>query len=136
MTWPRRQDRAAPIASSRSREPARLAGHSFARPVLLHGAASGGRRLESQGHAVHAIAESGRFWSVVENVAKVTVAPAAGHRGADHSVGPVVVGIHRIVERRPEARPAGAAVELGRGREKVGGAAGAGENPLPFLMQK
>ena len=41
-----------------------------------------------------------------------------------------------LVERRPEARPAGAAVELRRRREEVEVAAGAGEDAAPLLVQQ
>src|SRR6185437_3712759 len=98
--------------------------------------ASGRRRLEGQREAVHAIAQAGRLGAVVKDMAEMAVAPVAGNRRSHHPVGPVHMGVHGIVERGPEARPAGAAVELGRRREQVIAAAGAGENALPLLMQK
>ena len=77
--------------------------------------ASGGRRLEGQRHAVHAIAQARRLWSVIEDVAKMPVASMAAHGRAAHAQRLVRVAVHGILQRRPEARPAGAAVELRRG---------------------
>src|SRR5579872_5942417 len=102
-------------------------------PAPLSG---GRRRLEGQREAVHAIAQACRLGSIIEDMAEMAVAAPATYRGADHAEGTVLVGADRIVERGPEARPAGAAVELGRGGEQVEVAAGAGENALPMLIQK
>src|SRR5580700_11504231 len=66
----------------------------------------------------------------------MALASMAGHRRAGHAPGMVRVLVDRLVEWRPEARPAGAAIELGRGRKGVKITAGAGENAFPLLMQK
>src|SRR5579862_2250177 len=58
------------------------------------------------------------------------------HRGPDEAEGRIPSGADRLVERRPEARPAGTAVELRARREEIEIAAGAGEVAAPLLMQE
>src|SRR6266404_4676648 len=63
--------------------------------------------------AVQAIAQPGRLRPVLEDMAEMPAATAAMHLGAGHEEAAVSVGLDPILERRREARPAGAAVELG-----------------------
>src|SRR5260221_2193887 len=82
-------------------------------------------RLELHRDAVHAIAFAGRLRAVLGDVAEMAAAAAAMHFGA--RIDELVIGRrpHRAVERRPEARPTGAAVVLGVRREQLLVAAGA-----------
>src|SRR5712691_5743391 len=90
--------------------------------------------VEFQGRAVHAIPKARRLGPVVEHVAEVaSAAPAVGLR-ARHEEAPIGGGADRPVDRRPKARPAGAAVEL-RGRlEQRQVAPGAGECATRVLL--
>ena len=65
-------------------------------------------------------------------MAEMAAAAAAMHLGARHEERPVGRGADRIRQRLPEARPAGAAVVFGVGREQRQVAARAGEVPLRF----
>ena len=76
------------------------------------------RRPEVQGHTVDAVAEAGRRRAVLEHVALVSTAPGAVDLGPDHEQAIVLRGADRALDRRPEARPAGAAVELRLRREQ------------------
>jgi adenylate cyclase len=76
--------------------------------------ASRRRRLETHRHPVHAIAQACWLGAVVEDMAEMSAAAAATDRGADHEETGVLALDDGTVERRPEARPAGMAVELGR----------------------
>ena len=69
--------------------------------------------LEFERYAVHAIALTGRLRPVLEHMAEMPAAAAAMHFGSRHEQAAIGFGLDRIVERRPEARPPGAAVELG-----------------------
>src|SRR5260221_4823855 len=82
-------------------------------------AASLSRRnwFECHRHAVHAVAQARRLRSVIEQMPEMTAAAAAMDRRAGHAVGLVLFGTDGFLQRRPEARPAGAALEL-RGRRK------------------
>src|SRR4029079_16854935 len=71
------------------------------------------------------VAQSGRFRAILENMAEMAAATPAMHLGAAHEKAAVGRCLDRLVERRPEARPAGAAVELGAGLEQRLTAAGA-----------
>src|SRR5438309_384093 len=96
----------------------------------------GSGRTEGEGEAVHAIAKAGRLRAVVEEMAEVATAAAAENLGALHAEGAVGALGDRMGERLPEARPTGAAFELGRGSEERQGAAGAGEDAVPVLLEK
>src|SRR5689334_9182991 len=69
-------------------------------------------------------------------MAEMAAAAAAMHFDPRHAVGAVLGAADRVVERLPETRPAGAAVELGVGGEQRQVAAGAGEYPLAVLLQQ
>src|SRR6185312_6733903 len=119
-----------------------------------HGVARGAsgavllRRLELHRYAVHAVAQAGGLGAVGEDVAEVAAAAGAADLGAVHEEAAVGLGGDvRRVDRREEARPAGAGVELGvRGEERqaAGGAdedaflvdlvERAGEGPLRALV--
>ena len=77
--------------------------------------------------AVHAIAQARGLRPVGEDVAEMATAAVAGDRRAGHAEGMVVRLVDGIGKRRPEARPAGAAVEFGLRGEQRQVAAGAGE---------
>src|SRR5579863_5324300 len=85
-------------------------------------------------HAVHAIALAGRRRPIVENMAQMPAATAAMHLGANHEKAAVARRFDRAVERRREARPAGAAVEFGAGVEQLLTAAGAMIDPGTVLL--
>src|SRR5581483_326046 len=94
--------------------------------------------------------QPGRLRAVIEDVAEVRAAAAALDLGADHAVARVLdLGDGVLVERLPEARPAGARLELGLGREERLPAAdaavgarvvvvpvSAGEGPLGALVAR
>src|SRR4051812_33317163 len=69
-------------------------------------------------------------------MAEMAAALAAMHRRAGHHEARIADLAHRMVERFPEARPSGAAVELGLGSEEVKGAAGTAEYTLAMLLQQ
>ena len=75
--------------------------------------------------AVHAIAQPGRLRSVVEDMAEMAAAALAMHLGASHEKAAVALGFDRVFKRLVKARPAGAAVEFGRGLEQRLAAPGA-----------
>jgi hypothetical protein len=96
-----------------------------------------GEFCETHGCGVHAVTESGWAGSVVEDVAEVGVAEAAGDRGADHEHG--AVGCFEDVfggDGLPETWPAGAGVELGFGAEEGGVAADATEDAVAVLFEQ
>jgi hypothetical protein len=66
-----------------------------------------------QGDAVHAEALTGRGRAIVEDMAEVAAAGLAVYFRAHHELAPVGRRLNRIVHRREETRPTGAAVELG-----------------------
>src|SRR4051812_23478635 len=66
----------------------------------------------------------------------MAAATAAVDLGARHAEGAILRLAHRVVERLPEARPAGAALELGVGGKQRQVAAGAGEDALAMLLQQ
>jgi Zn-finger nucleic acid-binding protein len=68
--------------------------------------------LELQRDAVDAVAQASRRRAIGEHVPKVAAAAAAVDLGAHHEVGAVLGRADRALERREEARPAGAALEL------------------------
>src|SRR5262245_16317549 len=77
-----------------------------------------GLGLELQSHSVHAIAQARRRRSIIEHVAEVATAALAVDLCASHEQALVDAGGYRIFEGCIEARPAGAAVELGLRREQ------------------
>src|SRR2546421_4177672 len=83
-------------------------------------------RDELERHAVHAITQTCRLRPVVEHVAEMAAAATAMHLGACHEQAAVAGGADGVLQRRVEAGPAGAAVELGGGGEERQIAAGAG----------
>src|ERR1700720_2067861 len=91
---------------------------------------------EFQGHAVHAVAQAGRARAVIKDMAKMPAAAPAMHLGALHQKTPVGFGAHRAVDRSPEARPSGSALELGLRLEERQFAAGAGEDTLAMLVKQ
>jgi hypothetical protein len=99
--------------------------------------ASPGRgRREFQRHAVHAIAQAGRLRAVVEDVAEMAAAAMARDRSPRHAERAVGRFVDRLVERRPKARPAGAAFEFGLRREQRKVAAGTGERAVAMLLEQ
>src|SRR5215469_10752618 len=92
--------------------------------------------MEGQRETVHAVAQAGRLRTVIEDVAEMAAAAAAMYLRAQHAEGPVRGGADRVLERLVEARPAGAALELGLGGEQRQVAAGAGEDTFAVLLQK
>src|ERR1700752_3261469 len=94
------------------------------------------RRFEDEAKSVDAIAQSCWLRAVIKDMAEMAAAAAAMHLNPSHAVGTVLGAAQRIVERLPEARPAGAAVEFGIGREQRQVATGAGKGALAMLFQK
>src|SRR5918996_4796219 len=73
-----------------------------------------GLGLQLERRRVHAIALPGGLGAVGEHVAEMGIAPAAQHLGAHHEMAAVgLVGHGFLAQRREEARPAGAGIELG-----------------------
>src|SRR4051794_36188899 len=94
------------------------------------------RRMEHQRKTVDAIAQARGLRAVVEDVAEMAAAAAAMHFGAQHAKGAVLDLADGIFDRLVEARPAGAALELGVGGKQRQVAAGAGEDALAVLFQQ
>src|SRR4051812_27760762 len=92
--------------------------------------------MEDQPETVDAVARSGRLRTVVEDVAEVAAAAPAMHLGAEHAVGPVLGLADIALDRLVEARPSGAALELGVGGEQRQVAAGAGEDALAVFLEQ
>src|SRR5437763_15656370 len=67
-------------------------------------------------------------------MAEVAAAAAAMNFGSRHEKAAVGLGFDRLVERRPKARPAGAAVELGVRRKQRLPAPGAVIDPGAVLL--
>src|SRR5215467_3493836 len=81
--------------------------------------------IESDG--IHAIAQTGRTWAVVEYMAKMRVAALAGYCDALQAEGAVLALGHVVArDRPPEARPARTGVELGARVEQLRSTADAG----------
>src|SRR5438105_4219067 len=91
-------------------------------------------RLEIQRDAIDAIAQMRGRWSVLEHVAKMAPAAAAMHFRARHPEAAIGRGLDRARNRIVEARPAGAALELGLGDEQRLFAARAGEGAGALLI--
>src|SRR6516165_7173072 len=92
--------------------------------------------MEHQSIAVHAVAKTSGFWPIVKDVPEMATASAAMHLGTQHAQGAVFGDADGVLQRLIEARPAGAAVELGFGGEQRQVAAGAGKSPLAMLLQE
>src|SRR5271165_3898131 len=92
--------------------------------------------MKGKREAVHAVTQAGGLRSVVEDVAEMAAAATAMHFVPHHAKGAVLGGADGIVERFVEARPTGAALELGLGGEQRQVAAGAGEDALAVLLQQ
>src|SRR6266705_2416925 len=91
-------------------------------------------RLEVQRHAIDAITQMCRRRPVLEHVAEMAAAAAAVHFRARHAEAAVGRGLDRARNRIVEARPAGAALELGLGDEQRLLTAGAGERAGTLLV--
>src|SRR5258708_27253365 len=79
---------------------------------------SGRNGLECESDAVDAIAQAGRLGTVIEDVTQMTAAAAAVNCGSHHAEGRILGRHDRSLNRRPEAWPAGSAVEFrGRGEQ-------------------
>src|SRR5258707_15543660 len=81
-------------------------------------------RTEGHGDAVHAVSKAGGLRTVVEHVAEVTTAAVAEHLSARHTEAVVGTLENGSVQRPPETRPPGAAVEFGVGGEQFQRASG------------
>src|SRR3954447_4599384 len=88
--------------------------------ATIAGSARRGRaRSKYQCEAVDAVAQAGRFRSIVEDVAEMTAAAAAMNFGPQHSEGAVLGLAHRVFDWLIEAGPTRAALELGlRGEQR------------------
>uniref|UniRef100_A0A0N4Z8I6 DNA helicase n=1 Tax=Parastrongyloides trichosuri TaxID=131310 RepID=A0A0N4Z8I6_PARTI len=94
----------------------------IAAPQRIRQGLAFGRKAER--HRVDAVAQTGRRRAVGEHMAQMAAAAGAADLGADHAVAGVADLAHvRLVERREEAGPAGAALELA-------------EDPGPLLAQQ
>src|SRR5690606_26681782 len=63
-------------------------------------------------HAIHAVAQAGRLWAVVEDMAEVPATATTVHLRARCEEAAVLTRADRIIQGLPEARPSGAAVVL------------------------
>src|SRR5579872_3838657 len=76
-------------------------------------------RLEAEGNAVHAVAQTGRLRTVVEDVAEMRPAYGALRFDAHHAMAAISLFLDRVAgNRRGEAGPAGARIELRFGSEE------------------
>src|SRR5579862_3916490 len=91
---------------------------SLTRPGSSPSRSGSASRDELHRHAVHAIAQAGRLRPVVEDMAEMAGAARAVDLGAGHQQAPVTSLADRPGKMIVEARPAGAAVELGRRGEQ------------------
>src|SRR6266404_8108235 len=92
--------------------------------------------MEDQRKAVHAVAQAGRLWPIVEDVTEMTAAAAAVDFGPQHPKGAVFGLADGVVERLINTRPAGAALEFRLRGEQRQVAAGAGEDTLAVLLEQ
>src|SRR4029079_16236813 len=92
--------------------------------------------LEIQGDAVDAVPQSRGRRAVVEYVTKMATAAAAVHFRARHAVAAIRGRADGAIERREEARPAGAAFELAIGDKARLTAARARERPRTTLVKQ
>src|SRR6266404_9818354 len=92
--------------------------------------------MEDQRKAVHAVAQAGRLWPIVEDVTEMTAAAAAVDFAPQHPKGAVFGLADGVVERLIKTRPAGAALEFRLRGEQRQVAAGAGEDALAMLLEQ
>src|ERR1700738_3958273 len=92
--------------------------------------------MEYQRKAVHAVAQAGRLWPIVENVTEMAAAAAAVDFGPQHPKGAVFGLADGVVERLIKTRPAGAALEFRLRGEQRQVAAGAGEDAPAMLLEQ
>src|SRR4051812_19070313 len=90
-------------------------------------------RLERERRAVHAVAQPGRRRTVLEDMAEMAAALRAMHLHPAHEQAVVLGGRDAAFERREEARPAGAALELFAAAKERRAAGGAGESARALL---
>src|SRR5689334_22720138 len=95
---------------------------------------SGSCRFECQRDAVYAIAQTSGLRAIAEHIAEMSAAATAMNLGPGHEKAGFLGLAHRMVERRPETRPARSAVELRCRGKEVEAAAGAGERARPLFM--
>src|SRR5688572_29984283 len=93
-------------------------------------------RREVQCKAVDAVAKAGRRRAVWEHVPEMTTALAAVDLGPHHAVSPIHRFVDRALQRREEARPAGAAFELAFGPEQRLPATGADKRAFAILVEQ
>ncbi len=93
-------------------------------------------RRELQRQPVHAIAQTRRLRPVGEHMSEMPAAARAQDFGALHQQAAIAAFDHRMRQRLPEARPAGAAIELGRRAEQGQHAAGADEPAAAMFVQQ
>jgi len=76
--------------------------------------------LHREGHGVHAIALPGRFWAVLEDVAKVRAAAPTHHFNPFHAEAVVYLGRYTIGrDRVPETWPPATRIELRRRAKQI-----------------
>src|SRR6266851_1248412 len=97
---------------------------------------SGRNGLECESDAVDAIAQARRLGTVIEDVTQMAATAIAVNCGSHHAEAHILGRPDSSLDRRPEAWPAGAAVEFrGRG-EQVEVTARASEVASPLLVQQ
>src|SRR6202051_1310688 len=92
--------------------------------------------MKHQREAVHAVAQPGRLWSIVEDVTEMTATTAAVNFGPHHPKGAVFGLADGVLERLIKTRPAGAAFIFRLRGEQRQVAAGAGEDALAMLLEQ
>src|SRR5258706_15315502 len=85
----------------------------------MFGSRSGRDGLKCESDAVDAIAQARRLGTVIEDVTQVAATVIAGNCGSHHAEAHILGRPDSSLDRRPEAWPAGAAVEV-RGRREQG----------------
>src|SRR5262249_48952521 len=97
---------------------------------------SGGGDLEGHRDAIDAVAKARRLRAVLEHMTKVATATAAVDSRPHHTERGISRRADGLIQRRPEARPASAALKFGGRGKQVEITADAGEIAAPFLAQK
>src|SRR5690348_1486302 len=92
--------------------------------------------MEDERQPVHAVSQARGFRPVVEDMAEMAAAATAMHFGPRHAKRCVGRFSDRVVERLPEARPAGTAFEFRLGRIKRQATTGTGECALAMLLEQ
>src|SRR5262245_24202336 len=87
-------------------------------------------------HSVDAVAVPGRRRPIRKHVAEMTTAAAAVDFRSHHEVAAIGGCFDRAFERREEAGPAGAALELAIGHEQRLAACGAGEHAAALFVEQ